>query len=699
MKALFVAGACAALFIPYVAVAADSSSTDTKGTLCFRQGANIDFASESCTSQSFTKEVAPATEARDFVWRLPGSLVLGSLPKGERRLDARPSLNASLTISSSDFNYWPVDVHFDVTSSDHTHVWQFSIDARDINQLRKLRLPQGAYQLVVAAPHHRSVVRKIVVDSRQGDFRIGQLTMTRLPIISGTVIDASTGTGLANVDITLPSQKLLSVSDGTGRFRGEVLDDWPAYVRATYPGRGTKVTPLSKAEADTSLANIVLRRGGSLNVALSPATSAIVELARLEGEGRHVITTRDVGDSGEVTIEDLDPGEYAVLVKGSEPLQQHGSFVRIEAGVQNRASIILRPRHLHVNVRGHSQAVTGATLEFLNTGSGWRGIVADCAGNGNFDMGLWQTGEFTVFATLPQHGGYVTHATLEGNDDINWQLDLPSHSVKGRIADGRTGEVVPDANVFLQVSTPAGASTVWTTSSRAGEFEFPFVPGGHAVLSALAAGFLETRDAFDLPESDANLVRPLRLDRAHIVKLTVANQAGVPIVGAVVVDSGGDERAPLRTDETGTVAVPLRADENKLVYIIPREGSFGTATLASGEDHAAAVIGPALSTIRIVATAEPDGTPVPDAGFIIRFNGTIVPPPVVGVLAAEQGLQLRTGSDGMLVWSRMPSGVYELFPIFNAAEASRVLRGFDAPKAQLSAKLGDNLVSLTFRQK
>ncbi len=696
MKTLLIAGVCAACFIPSAIVA---DSTGPKGTLCFRQaGVEIDFTSDGCTSQTFAKEVAPAAEARDFAWRIPGSLVLGTLPKGERRLDALPNLPASLAISSSDFNYWPVETHFEVTSSDHAHVWQFSIDARGVDQLRSLKLPPGEFQLVVAAPHHRSLLRKIVVDGH-GDFRVGTLTMTRLPIISGTVIDAATGTGLANVEITLPSQKVLGVSDGTGQFRGEVLDDWPEYVRAAYPGRGTKVMPLLKTEADTSLPSIVMRHGGSLTVALSPATPVAVELARVEGESRHVVTTRDVGDSGEITIDDLDPGKYAILIKGTEPLQQHGSFVRIEAGIQSRSSIALRPARLHVDVRGHEQAVTGATLEFLNSALRWRGIIADSTKTGHFDLNLWQPGDFTIFVTLPQRGGYIAHATLDGDGDINWRLDLPGNSVKGRIADGRTGEVVPDAHVFLQVSTATGASTVWTNSNQSGEFEFPFVPGGHAVLSALAAGFLETRDAFDLPEGDSSSVRPLVLDRAHIVKLTVASQAGVPIADAVVVDSAGDERSPLRTDETGTVAVPLREDENKLVYIIPREGSFGTAVLASCEDRASAVIGPAQSTIRIIATAEPDGTPVPDAGFIFRFNGTIVPPRVIGVFAAEQGMPLHTGPDGTLVWSRMPSGVYELFPVFNLTEANRVLHGFDAPKAQLSAKLGENLVSLTFRQK
>jgi hypothetical protein len=691
MKALLVAGTFA-LLIPSVALAVDSA--DMVGRLCFRNA-----GVEKCTSQTFTKEVAPAAESRDFVWRIPGSLVLGTIPKGESRLGAWPSHTAEFTISSNDFNYWPADTHFDITSSDRAHVWQFSIDARTVDQLRSLKLLLGAYQVVITSPHHRSLVRKIVIDDRHGNFRIGRLTMSRLPIISGVVIDSTTGIGLANTEITLPSGKLLAVSDGTGRFRGEVLDDWPEYVRAMYPGCGTKVAQLPKTEADSSLPNIVMRRGGSVVVALSPPGPAVVDLARVEGETRSLVTTREVGDSGEVTVSDLDPGEYVVLIKGLEPLQQHGSFVRIEAGVQNRASVALRPARLHVDVRGHEQAITGATLEFLNTASIWRGVVVDSVGRGSFDLDLWQTGDFTVFVTLPQRGGYVTHVKLEGEKDIKWELNLPSHSVRGRIADRRTGEAVPDAHVFLEVTTPLGASTVWTNSDPSGEFEFPFVTDGRAVLSAFAGGFLEAREPFDLPEGDANVIKPIKLDRAHIVKLTVADQSGVPIADAVVVDSTGDERSPLRTDETGTVAVSLREDENKLVYIIPKEGSFGTAMLTNGEDHVDAIIGAAQSTIRIVATAEPDGTPVADAGFIIRFNGTIMPPRVVGVLADQQGLPLRTGPDGTLIWSRMPSGVYELFPIFNKAEANRVLRGFDAPKAQLSAKLGDNLVSLIFRQK
>jgi|GEM_PF-7066791 len=697
MKALFVAAVYAACLIPSAVIA---DATDPKGTLCFRPaGGEINFTSGGCTVQTFTKEVAPAAEARDFVWRTSGSLVLGTLAKGERRLAAHPTLTASLAVSSNDFNYWPAETHFDITSSDHAHVWQFSIDARGVDQLRNLKLPRGEYQLVVAAQHHRSLVRKIVVDGH-GDFLVGRLAMTRLPIISGTVIDATTGTGLANVEITLPSQKVLAVSDGTGRFRGEVLDDWPEYVRAAYPGRGTKVAQLLKTEADTSLPNIVMRRGGSLAVAVSPATPVTVELSRVEGESKHVVVTREIGDSGEVTVDDLDPGEYAILLKGTEPLQQHGSFVRIEAGTQNRSAIALHPARLHVNVQGHDQVVPGATLEFLNKASNWRGIVADTVQSGHFDLGLWQTGDFTIFVTLPQRGGYITHATLEGDGDINWRLDLPSHAVKGRIADGRTGEAVPDARVFLKIAKPTGESTVWTNTNQSGEFEFPFVPGGHAVLSALAAGFLETRDVFELTDDgETNSVRPLVLDRAHIVKLTVSNPAGMPITDALIVDSSGDERSQLRTDEMGTVAVPLREDENKLVYVIPKEGSFGTAMLESCDAHAAAVIGPATSTIRIIATAERDGTPVPDAGFIFRFNGTIVPPRVITVLGAEQGLPLQTGPDGTLVWNRMPSGVYEIFPVFNGADANRVLHGFDAPRAQLSAKLGENLVSLTFRQK
>jgi hypothetical protein len=130
------------------------------------------------------------------------------------------------------------------------------------------------------------------------------------------------------------------------------------------------------------------------------------------------------------------------------------------------------------------------------------------------------------------------------------------------------------------------------------------------------------------------------------------------------VDSGERPRQVLFADEGGETLISGRKGDRHEMIVLPLGGSFAALTVINGETPPELPVHvlPGVGALRIEALTR-EGQPLGGLRFLLRYNGTIIPP---AAIATKGFLQRRrattTGPDGVLLLDQLPEGTYELWP-------------------------------------
>ena len=206
--------------------------------------------------------VAPSDTVRDFVWISsdlkqiatgtiqPGANVL-SLPAASQHHKLAPRLSDGSTRATLDFELRCQDL-----------TWKWTVTRVPVPGV-DLRHPGSGCTLLLKSNGYRSVERQL------RDVEVGNVFLQKMPIVSGTVIDAVTAIPLRDARVYLPNGDSLAVTDRKGNFRAPVADVWPQFIRVAMAGYARRTVLLPKAVADTEL-SVRLSKGGSLTIRLVP---------------------------------------------------------------------------------------------------------------------------------------------------------------------------------------------------------------------------------------------------------------------------------------------------------------------------------------------------------------------------------------------------------------------------------------------
>lgn len=688
--------ALAFLCFLFAAIQAGATEPVLRGRLCFADDAAPLEPSERCVRTEGRHVGMEAAEAtRRFAWFAAdgAEIALGFLDPGVTKIDlrARDLVEVPTSLAGSDPSEWPVPVTIVVDSPDASH--RLIVPARGAPSLRRLRLPRGSYQVELSAPRHHPVKKRLVVDG--GGRGLGQLALRRYLRLSGRVLDAL-GMPLAGAEVVLlPANETFAMSAADGTFSGSVAHDWPSGVIVRAPGFGTRIVRIPVVESDTKMDDVKLSRGGEIKALLRGVAEATFSLVTGSFEP---VTTRMATEGEPVLIADVAPGNYVLLAKGTEPFEKLAVPVRVEAAETTQTVVEVDPAVLELSVRQGAGAVAGASVQAKHVGMKWEdSVVTDDRGAAT--VFLWQRGEFAVLVTAPGANmpAFFT-PTFTGDDRIEWTAELPDRKVAGVVVDERNSPIA-DATLTLETESDRGGGVqMRTRADIAGRFEFAFVEPGMQLLRASADDYLSEMRRFQLPDRAGVHTARMVLRKAAQARVIVVDSRGVPVSGCAVIHSL--QSPPLRTDESGAVSIPLRPVETKIVYFLPRSGSFAAAAVTppSRPDEAPirVTIPPAEATI-VVRTMTTAGDPVAHVGLAMRVGGFAIPPGVMESMATLQGLESMTGPNGLAVMRNLPAGVFEIWPYFSQKEAFDIFNGLrpEAP-ARFLARRGENSVTLTF---
>ncbi len=607
--------------------------------------------------------VAPSEVARHFVW-ISGDAaraIAGVIPASLTivPLEQEGSVSHTITVATSDGSRNVVPALELKCGEAH---WTWSLPQMPQRKLEIVR-PPGACSLAVGAPDYKTITKELTPTD------LGSMTLHRLPVIAGTITDASSGSPVAGAEIFLPDNELLTVSDAAGRFRAVIDRPWPNRLRVESAGRARQSVSVPKAVADVDLP-ITLFRGGSVRLHLAPPLGQ----EPLQWELRRII--RDTDDekvkagsveAGESTIAitGISPGDHRVVILGDGPLQRLAVVVTVVDGVGIEATAQITSSRLDLEVARGGKPLSGATVNFIvRAGSAtWRSkLTVDDEGKAAEE--IWQAGDY-----LAAVDSYTERRRLDGEEKIAWTLDIPERVIEGRVADATTGKAIPKALILL--TTDSGVTGTRTDSD--GAYKFESVIAGKYSLTARVQGYQELITPKAPLAEEARLeTRDLRLQPVNGHVLRAVSTAGAPIPSALVyVSSRYGVRAAGLTAEDGRITLPLSFDEYGQVYVMPRSGSFAVARFASmaerGVEELVVPVPEGSASLEIRTIAE-DGTVIAGMSFLMRVNGLVVPLQVKEEMSRYQGLPMSSDAQGRLVLSRLPQGRYELWPLASRAD-------------------------------
>jgi hypothetical protein len=670
------------------------AQSTTKGKLCI--------AGAECRDALCGQRLTDLDERRTFTFAMPAATHLGVLKPGYRALACDGYSDLTLRVAAKLPKRTTARLAVSAANGDQ---WEVKLDGDQLRKPLALRVVPGAYRLELAAPHFMPARTSVTVAARPV---LATLALQPAPLLSATVRDRRSRDPLIGAMIATDGGDSV-LSDATGRFSLEPdAEKWPTTLTITASGYSQATVAVPRAHASKTLGDILLGRGGTIVVeltrgvvseALSVELNKLPNGAMVAGPAVKSVDVPAGEQTAKVTFENIEPGDYDVLVKGSGPAERRGELVNILDAEVKHVSIELVPVRLHVRARYQDEPLRQASVRFKNIDGRWGGRF-DTDDEGEATVQLWQGGKASVTLGAPSvfTAPYIETRELTDGDDTDWFLDVPGREITGVVVDAATGEPIPDARVILQTNTAdGGALSSRTKAGNDGRFRYAPARYGKHTLTALAKYYLpaETEYIFAEPEQRRDLV--VRLEHASPAQVTVVDSRGAPVGGARLAVFRGFEFVVFgMTDESGAGEVPRPIEQPYDVWAIPRDGSFGVAQVTAEAERATIRVADGASRI-ILKTESESHQPIPRVVLLIRYNGRLLPDVVLKAIGELQGVRIWTGSDGIMILDRMPTGLYEFWPVGSLAEM-RVLAasaGQDAP-AKVIAGPGENITVMTF---
>ena len=640
--------------------------------------------------------VAPSDAVRDFVWIsadlkkiAAGTIQAGasvlSLPTDSQHHKLAPRLSDGSTRAT---------LNFELRCQELT--WKWSV-ARVPESGVDLRHPGTGCTLMLKSNGYRSVERPL------RDVEVGDVFLQRIPILSGTVVDAKTAIPLPDAHVYLPNGDSLALTDRKGNFRAPVAGEWPQSVRVAVAGYARRTVLLPKAVADANL-SVGLSKGGSLTISLVPPLGheeVAWEVRRvLRGHPDELVHLgRSPAGQKETFVDSLEPGNYRVTVSGADPLQRIGKLFTLAEGEEAQATLQISPSVLDVTVRYDDKPLAGATILIEPNDRSWSSTVTT-DGQGSVTEEIWQQGPY--FATIVQRPRILFWRESERIDDSDknrWSISIPSRKLFGRVTEDPSGQPIRDAIIDVKMKYDDRETMVTVRSGEDGRFELGAFPNGSYMLAAWKSGYQSAQTSWMLVDDTAtDQPTEVHLKATGNRAVVVTNAFGAPLSAVVYLSTPNGINPVGATDESGHFQLPVSPEDYGMVFVLPRSGSIGFARfepLAKGADDILVRVPEGNATLEIDCETT-SGAPLTGVAVLLRINGVPVPVPVWEGMANYQGLPMYSDAHGHLVLTHLPAGRYELWPL-DRQQLNAITSGSPPPaKANITVAAGYQSVKIVF---
>ena len=211
-------------------------------------------------------------------------------------------------------------------------------------------------------------------------------------------------------------------------------------------------------------------------------------------------------------------------------------------------------------------------------------------------------------------------------------------------------------------------------TGSSGEYEILAWQDGTYDLIVTPKDYLPKTETVVLADVDGSRRVDIGLERGTDVAIQLVWPSGQPVAGATILEGvARDGHNPERihaSDGAGRLTLRVGRDESRLLYVIPREGSFApvpvTASSSTSETPLRVEIPSPAGSLRL-AVKDTEGNAAWGFVILMRYNGEWIPFPVTGRLR-------HSGGPGTMEYVGMPAGAYELWAVKPKA-------GFAVPSA------------------
>lgn len=600
------------------------------------------------------------------------------------------SASATIHLKLEGGRRWPTETHLALREAQSGASYSTELSPAAAADLATIRTPDGHLTLEIAAAHHRLVRRDVTVE-HGGETHLGVITLEALPLARGKVL--AYGKPVVGAVVGDPGRRF-GQTQPDGTFEIEIPEPRPKHLTVSAAGFGTKNVALSSGRADVVIPTVDLVREASLAVRVRGARGPLDIAVQQEiDDDQQIVVAHRKASATSTLFEHLDAGVYTVVAAGSEPLERYGTRIRVGEGKRATATIRVIPHVIAGRVRWGGRPLGGVTLQFRNERFGWTSRLT-VGGDGHFVSRLWQPGDFSVGVWRGPLSNLSAHRLSLGDGDV--VIDVPAHSIRGRVVDAANGRPVPGAHLRLVTRAHEMTATVPQAADAEGRFSFNALMEPRGTLSVVAENYLlpdpiEIGAAAAAPV-DQNLV--IRLDSGRRWDARVFDDRGNPVFRADVIGSSGNRyRSIARTDSTGRVTVPL-PDDAVTVYVMAPGGGFA---VVNRFDHERVDVPAPSASLQLVARSTL-GKPMPHVSLIMSVNGWTIPPHVAERLGHIQGFSLQTNEQGEINLPAVPPGLYQFWPYDGDDEAEAILLAPPEPPISVQVKAGPNAVAVDFQQ-
>lgn len=615
-----------------------------------------------------------------------------------------PSRAIKFTIIEAEMERWPAPVTVTVKRSNESKPWSVLLEPRYATKQHVLQTKAGTHELTFSAPHYAAITR--TASTVNGNADLGSLTLSRLPVLGGTVRTSNGSPAVgAFVDDGIGHT---AKTDATGTYSVEVTNGWPARLQISYPGYSTRDVPVSKTRASATLPAQTLTKGSRVELTFQgPVTPTAVVLQKpLEGHQHYetLQTARIAEGTRTAAFTDLAKGDYILMARGREPLQQASMLITAGEGETITKDWKIEPLDVLLEVRQGEKPVRGALIHVAGVEDRWSADVR-AGDDGNYAAEAWERGTYAFAVRMTETMPPVLLLDeVEGKTEATVRLALPDRKISGHVVDAAGGSPVAKATVYIQSQNDdETAGTMRVTTNDDGIFAVDPIRDGSHTIFVDTDGYVRSEPVtYRIDQATPSRDVEIRVSRGTSRPVRVVNRDGVPIAGALIVQTVNQAvTGTLTTDPLGRAVAHTPERQSCVLYVVPQQGSFAIVRLPSdpGNEETLITVREGTATLELHATTS-SGEPLPYLHFVMRFDGEMIPFEVAQTLELQRGVAPVTGADGVARIDHLPPGFMELWPVRGSEQEMKdiTVTGASAP-VQISLKDGLNVATMTFSAK
>jgi hypothetical protein len=671
---------------------AATENVEPQGRLCI---------GEACSeTTSATIAVKPADRERRFFWLSADAKTAYAgviAPKAESVVLDPEAYSALDTAIEGDVTRgWPLDVTMTLGVSLESQ-WSWKLDRDEAKRLRRLYVPRGTWRLTAKAEHHHTLRVRVVAGAKPSKLDVHFIP---LALARGIVVDAE-DKPIADASIRWPDETLCATANEQGAFTCELPERLPEVLVVSRDGYGARELPIVRATLGpiVDFGRVRLSAGRLLTVkVMQPEPSpARVSLFFIGPHYEHSkLKTMSIQEREETVRFDAAKGSYLVVVEGDEPLERLEVPVTME-DADAEHEIRVTPFQLVGNVRFGEEPLAEGTVEIVAPEHTWR--VPLLLKDGAFGATMWQDGVVRGWVNGPEiAAGELFESPKLGEDPSHWDIRIEKRMIVGRVFDAVTKAPVTEPS--FEVVADSGDSQAYFPAEMQPDGSYRILASrpGTYTLRVESPKYMPYKAELRVTADDRTRTHDIALESGVLQPIEVVFPDGVGFPHVGVFEGVQPDRANPElmsaTDERGHYELRGLAGQTRLLYFIPREGSFAIARVQlprTGRDFKPlqVVIPPPSCALRVRTTDE-NGTQIP-AGLLIRYNGEFVRGAILRFITGDKG----TGRTGEALFPRLPPGSYELWALAGDDDEDQLLASAGASREPVRVGLSGGEQAVT----